>query len=322
MNQVTYSDVCAAYERIRPYIYRTPLEQSVYLSNDQHRVFLKLECAQPIKAFKIRGVFNRLLQLTEDERKRGIAAVSSGNHGIALSYAASKLGLPPATIIVPKPTPTTKIDQIRYYGGNVLLMGDTFDESHALGMEYINSHDVTYIDGWDNDPHIYAGQGTAALELLQQNPEIDTILTPIGGGGLVTSSAIAAKGVRPDIKVIGLYSESCPAWADSIRDNRLYYEYESKESVCEAMVGGIGRLSYSMREVVDDALCVKEEWVKKAMVHAILKEKIVAEAAGAVPIAAMLQYGNQIAGKNIALIISGGNVNSRLLLDVMKNAVL
>lgn len=316
--RLRFEDICAAYDRIEPYIYETPLEQSIYLSNEKIEVYLKLECQQTIKSFKIRGALNKILQLSEKEKSIGIAAISSGNHGIAVAYVSKLLNMKKAVIIISENTPKSKIDKIRYYGGEVIFMGQCFDEAYRLGTEYIESKGYTFIDGWDNDSDVYAGQGTVGLEILKQNNEIDTILVPIGGGGLCTGIAVAAKNIKPDIKVIGLYSEACTAWPDAIRDNKLYHDYPSDESICEAMVGGIGNLSFEMNHWIDDSLKISESYIKKAMVQAVLHEKIVAEAAGAVPIAAMLQYEDRIPGKNIALVISGGNADNDVLVQEMK----
>lgn len=321
-DQLSFEDIRRAEERIRPFLHDTPLERSIYLSDDSRNVYLKLECQQPIKAFKIRGALNKILSLTEEERKDGVAAVSSGNHGIAVAYVTKLLGMKPATVIVPENTPQSKIDKIRYYGAKVLLMGRCFDEADLLGMQYIREKGFRFIDGWDEDAAIYAGQGTVGLEILRQNPQIDTILAPIGGGGLCTGIAVAAKSINPKVRVIALYSESCRAWPDSVREQKLYHEYPSSASICEAMVGGIGKLSFAMRDWIDDALEVREEMIRKAMLHAVMQEKIVAEAAGAVPIAAMLQYGNRIAGKNIALVISGGNADNRILTEEFQKMAL
>jgi threonine dehydratase len=318
-NKLTAAEVEAARERILKYIHRTPLEKSIYLSSKQQNIYLKLECQQPVKSFKIRGAFSKLLTLTDEEKCRGIATVSSGNHGIAVSYAAGQLGIQNVKVIIPKTTPLSKVEKIRYYGGQVIMMGSHYDEAHREGMKYIRESGLIFIDGGDNDPAVYAGQGTVALEVLEQNPQIDTILVPIGGGGLSTGIAVAAKSRNKNIKVYGLYSEACPAWAASIRDRRLYHEYPAGESVCEAMVGGIGQLSYELRDWLDGSLEVKEEYIRKAMVHALLKEKIVAEASGSVPIAAVLQYQEQLPGKYIALIISGGNVDNQLLMKELQN---
>lgn len=315
MHQLTFGDIQKAEERIRPYLQDTPLEKSVYLSGGGQNIFLKLECQQSVKSFKIRGALNKILSLSESERKDGVAAVSSGNHGIAVACVTQLLGMKGATVIVPKNTPRSKVEKIRYYGAEVLLMGECFDEAAALGTAYIQEKGYRFIDGWDEDAAVYAGQGTVGLEIMRQNPEIDTILVPVGGGGLCTGIAVAAKSINPRVKVIALYSESCRAWPDSVRDQKAYHEYPSEESICEAMVGGIGYLSYAMREWVDGSLEIKEEMIRKAMLHAIMNEKIVAEAAGAVPIAAALQYGRQLPGKNVALVITGGNADNKILAE-------
>ncbi|GHU92937.1 threonine ammonia-lyase [Spirochaetia bacterium] len=317
--RLSAADVEAARLRIKDYVYKTPLEKSIYLSSGKRSVFLKLECQQPVKAYKIRGALNKLLLLSAAQKDAGVAAVSSGNHGISVAYGAQLLGIGTAKIIVPETTPQSKIDRIRYYGGDVLLMGGNFDGAYAQGKTYIKESGLTYIDGWDDDPDVYAGQGTIALEILEQNPDIDTILAPIGGGGLCTGIAVVGKSKKPGLKVIPLCSEACTAWPDGIRDGRHYHEYPGAPSVCDAMVGGIGHLAYDMREWLDPSLTVKESFIRAAMAHAVLKEKIVAEASGAVPIAAILQYGDEIPGKNIALVISGGNVDTDLLIDIISS---
>lgn len=314
--KLEFEDIEKAKESLSDFINDTPLEKSIYLSNNKN-VYLKLECQQPIKAFKIRGALNKILSLNEKEKEKGVAAISSGNHGIAVAYVSQILGMKPATVIVPKNTPDSKIEKIKAYGADVLLMGRCFDEAYAQGIEHIKRNNYTYIDAWDEDIDVYAGQGTVGIEIMKQNPDIDTIILPIGGGGLCTSTALAAKSIKPDVKIVGVYSESCPAWGKSVAENKLYHEYPSQESICEAMVGGIGKLSYTMRDLVDISLEVKENMIKKAMAHAVLNEKIVAEAAGAVPIAAFMQYEEQIPGKNIALVVSGGNANNDVLKEVL-----
>jgi threonine dehydratase len=313
------SDVEEARRRIRDYVYKTPLEKSIWLSGKERSVFLKLECQQPVKAFKIRGALNKLLLLSERQKSAGVAAVSSGNHGISVAYGAQLLGIRNAKIIVPETTPQSKVDKIRFYGGDVTLLGGNFDEAHEKGMAYIKESGLTCVDGWDDDPDVYAGQGTVALEILEQNPDIDTILVPVGGGGLCTGIAVAGKSQKPGLRVIPVCSEACTAWPDSVRDGRHYHEYPSAPSVCDALVGGIGCLSWSMREWLDESLTVKESFIRTATAQAVLKEKIVAEAAGAVPLAALLQYGDAIPGRNIALVISGGNVDTDLLIDIISS---
>ena len=321
-NVLTVEKIESAQRQLAPHIYKTALELSHSLSTDTSNVFLKLECQQVGKSFKIRGALNKMFSLNEDEKSKGVATVSSGNHGIAVSFAAKLLNIEKVCIIVPRTTPDSKIEKIKFYGGEVLLMGNNFDEANLEGMNYISGSDMTFIDGGDLDEVIYAGQGTVGLEILEQNPLIDTILVPIGGGALLVSIAIAVKSKHPKVKIIGVYSEACPAWTESNRQNVCLTQFDSAPSVCEAMVGGIGRLAFEYRHWIDDTIMVREESVKKAMVHAIFNEKISAEASGAVPIAAILEHGVKDFGKNIALVITGGNANDQVLKSAVDNHIL
>ncbi|MEF9920182.1 MAG: threonine/serine dehydratase [Erysipelotrichaceae bacterium] len=317
-NQFNVHDVELAYKRIKPYIYKTPLEKSIYLSTKDKQCFFKLENNQTIKAFKIRGALNKMLSMSETEKELGVSTVSSGNHGIAVSYAANMLGIKKAVIIVPKTTPVSKIEKIKYYGGEVLLMGENYDGAHTLGMKYIKDHQMTFIDSYYDDPLIYAGQGTIALEILEQNPDIDTILVPIGGGGMLTGIAVAAKAIKPTITIIGIQTQACPALIKAFEDHVFYEEYPSEPSICDALVGGIGKLCYDMAEdYVDGFIAVEESSIEKAIVHMLKKEKIIVEPAGAVGIAAIMDGLDQINGKNIAVVISGGNIDSELMIRLL-----
>ncbi|MEG0092932.1 MAG: threonine/serine dehydratase [Erysipelotrichaceae bacterium] len=317
-NQFNVHDVELAYKRIKPYIYKTPLEKSIYLSTKDKQCFFKLENNQTIKAFKIRGALNKMLSMSEAEKELGVSTVSSGNHGIAVSYAANMLGIKKAVIIVPKTTPVSKIEKIKYYGGEVLLMGENYDGAHTLGMKYIKDHQMTFIDSYYDDPLIYAGQGTIALEILEQNPDIDTILVPIGGGGMLTGIAVAAKAIKPTITIIGIQTQACPALIKAFEDHVFYEEYPSEPSICDALVGGIGKLCYDMAEdYVDGFIAVEESSIEKAIVHMLKKEKIIVEPAGAVGIAAIMDGLDQINGKNIAVVISGGNIDSELMIRLL-----
>lgn len=314
-----YSEVKAAYERIRPYVRKTLLEQSFYLGGGERNYFFKLESLQRAKSFKIRGALNKMLTLTPEERARGVATVSSGNHGSSVSYAASLLGIDRAVVLVPENTPQSKIDRIRYFGAEVLLMGGGYDEAHALGMQYIAEHGMTYIDAYYDDPKIYGGQGTIGIEILEQNPDIDTIVVPIGGGGLITGIAVAAKAIKPDIRIVGVQTEKCPAMIKSVEDNHFYDEYPCDDSICDALIGGVGALSYSMvRDVVDDLIAVNEDTVGRAVCFMAREEKFIAEAGSCTTVAAVMEYPERIGGKNVALVISGGNIDGAMLLSLME----
>ncbi|EJE7234162.1 threonine/serine dehydratase [Clostridium botulinum] len=314
-----YKEVKNAYERIKNYVRKTPLEESYYLGDGNKRYFFKLESFQRAKSFKIRGALNKMMTLTEEEKECGIATISSGNHGSSVSYAASILGIKNAKVIVPQNTPQSKIDKIKYFGADVILMGKNYDEAHLLGMAYIKENGLTFIDAYYSDPKIYGGQGTIAIEILEQNKDIDTIVVPIGGGGLITGIAVAAKSIKPDIRIIGVQTEACPSMIDSYKDNTFYEEYPSKESICDALVGGVGKLSYEMaQDYVDDFLIVTEKSIAKAVSFMAKEEKYIVEAGSCTTIAAVMEHRERIGGKNIALVLSGGNIDGKLLTSILE----
>lgn len=315
-----YKDVKEAYEAIKDYVRETPLEQSYYLGNENQKFFFKLESCQRAKSFKIRGALNKMLSLTEEEKQKGVATISSGNHGSSVSYAASLLGIKNAKVIVPETTPQSKVDKIKYFGADAMLMGANYDEAHALGMKYINEHGLTYIDAYYDDPKIYGGQGTIAIEILKQNPEIDTIIVPIGGGGMITGIAVAAKHLKPEIKIIGVQTEACPAMVKAYEDHVFYEEYPiTGDTVCDALVGGVGKLSYEIsKDYVDELLVVKEDIIRKAVAFMIKDEKYIVEGGSCTTVAAVMQYPEKITGKNIALVMSGGNLDGKLMTEILK----
>lgn len=314
-----YNEVKAAYERISPYVRKTPLEQSFYLGDGQRNYFFKLESFQRAKSFKIRGALNKMLTLTPEEIQRGVATISSGNHGSSVSYAASLLGIKNTKVIVPETTPQSKIDKIQYFGADVLLMGKGYDEAHALGLEYIRQHGMTYIDAYYDDPYIYGGQGTIGIEILEQNPDIDTIVVPIGGGGLITGIAVAAKAIKPGIRVVGVQTEKCPAMIKSYEDGVFYEEYPCEDSICDALIGGVGALSYQMvKDYVDDLIAVSEDTIGKAVSFMAREEKFIVETGSCTTVAAVMDFRERIGGKNIALVLSGGNIDGKMLLSLME----
>lgn len=314
----SYNDVKEAYGRIQGIVRKTPLEQSYYLGQDERKYFFKLESCQRAKSFKIRGAVNKLATLTQKEKKLGVATISSGNHGSSVSYATTLMGIKTVKVIVPKCTPQSKIDKIKYFGGEVLLMGENYDEAHAIGIKYISEHSMTFVDAYYDDPLIYAGQGTTAIEILEQNPEIDTIVVPIGGGGLITGIAVAAKALKPNIRIIGVQTEACPAMVKAYEDNVFYEEYPTEESLCDCLVGGIGKLSYEMaKDYVDDIIVVSEDTIGRATSFMAKEEKYIAEPGSCATIAAVIDFRERIGGKNIALVITGGNMDGDTLTSLL-----
>ncbi len=308
------TDFISAYNRIKNNINHTPLEESLYFSNAEHTVYLKLENQQKTKSFKIRGALNKISILTDEEKQRGVLAVSSGNHGIAVSYAAKLMNIKKTIIFVPKVTPEVKINKIKANGAKVIIAGDNYDEMQAIGMKYLAEHNMTFVDPYNKDYDVYAGQGTISLEILLENPNIDTLLVPVSGGGLVTGVGIAAKLMKPDIKVIGIQTSACPAFVKSFHENVFYPEYPIKPSICEALMGGVGEEPYKLaHQSMDEVIEVSEASISKATEIAIKNEKIILEPSSAVGLAALLEKPQVITGKNIAIVISGGNINDDFL---------
>lgn len=315
---VTYEDVCMARERINKYIYQTPLEHSMYLSNKNTNIYLKLECQQRLKGFKIRGALNKLLSLSDEEKERGVMAVSSGNHGAGVSYAAKLLGGINAKIYVPVTVPESKLEKIRYYGADVITVGDNYDEAHKYALEALEKEKLTFIDPC-SDVDVIAGQGSIAMEILEENPDIDVILSPIGGGGLITGLSVAAKKLKPSIKIVGVQTEACPAMVKSLSDNKCYDDFPSAPSICDALIGGIGQIPFDMAaDCIDEIILVSEDMIKKAVYHLMTKEKVIAEPAGAIGVGAILSYPDVFNGKNTAIIVSGGNLDAALMKDIIK----
>lgn len=314
MKKLSLQDFISAYNRIKDYIYHTPLERSIICSTPNTEVFLKLENQQRTHSFKVRGAFHKILQLSEEEKKKGIMAVSSGNHGIAVSYASSLLGLKNTLIFVPKTTPNAKIEKIKAYGAQVIVTGDSYDEMQKIGLKYLEDHDLTFIDPYNKDYDIYLGAGTISYEILMENPEIDTILVPLSGGGLMTGVGYAAKLIKPTIRVIGVQTESCPGFVRSLQENHLYEEYPEQPSICEALMGGAGVEPFRLvSKTLDEAIVVKEESIKKATRMLIHGEKLMVEPSGAIGIAAMLEYPEKFKGSKVAVVVSGGNIDNEFL---------
>lgn len=315
---ITYEDIIEANKRIRDYIYHTPLEQSIHLSQGKE-VYLKLENQQRLKCAKIRGALSKLTSLSPEEKSKGIVAISSGNHGLAVSYACKILGLEAPTIYVPETTPRSKVEKIEFYGGRVEKLGKNYDEAHEMGMKKVKEGSRVFIDPC-SDEIVIAGQGSIAIEMLEERPDLDIILVPIGGGGIITGISILAKAIKKDIRIIGVQTKACPAMVAALRDNIYYESYPTEESICDALVGGVGYIPYKMgRSTIDDIIVVEEEYIRLALGHMVKKEKTIAEPAGVVGVAALLKDGDLFKNKKIGLVVTGGNIDEELLVELIKS---
>ncbi|MDD4568591.1 MAG: threonine/serine dehydratase [Tepidanaerobacteraceae bacterium] len=315
-------DVYNANRQIQHYIYRTPLEKSFYLSEViSGEVFLKLECQQLLKAYKIRGALNKLLSLSPQERSKGIITASSGNHGASVSYAGNLLGIKSVNVYVPTSTPEIKKEKISRYGAKLIVKGNNYDETYSLAQEASKQEDYVWIDSCSDDI-VIAGQGTIGIEMMEDQPDIDTILVPIGGGGMITGISVVAKSINPKIKVIGVQTDACPAMLAAIRDNIFYKTYPTKPSVCEALVGGVGEIPFNMaKDCIDDIMLVKEETIKQAVMELIQHDKVLAEPSATVGVACLLEHGEFFKDKKVGVVISGDNIDFGLLTSFFKEVV-
>jgi threonine dehydratase len=312
---VSLADVRAAAERIKGAVVRTPCLRSETLSRlVKADVWLKFENLQFTASFKERGALNTLLQLTPEERKRGVIAMSAGNHAQGVAYHAGRLGIP-ATIVMPSFTPNTKVTHTRGHGAKVVLHGDALSEAAAEAHRLADAEKLVFVHPYD-DARIIAGQGTAALEMLEDAPEIDTLAIPTGGGGLLTGSAVAAKGLKPDLQVIGVEAAGYSALRQQLAGEPVSV---GGDTIAEGIaVRDIGKLPLALaRELVSSVLSVDEIAIERAIALLLEVEKTVTEGAGAAGLAALLVHPERFTGRKIGLILTGGNIDTRLLASVL-----
>jgi threonine dehydratase len=320
---VTLRDVYRARRRIAEIAVRTPLIESPQLTDDLGApVYLKLENVQRTGAFKIRGAANKLQTLSDEERRRGVITVSSGNHGRAVAYVARELEVE-AVVCMSTRVPGNKVDGIRRLGAEVVLHGESYDEAEAYAEQLREARGLTMISPFD-DPFVIAGQGTIGLELMEALPDLDTVIVPLSGGGLLSGIALALKSADASIRTIGVSMERAPVMFHSLRVGRPI-EMKEEETLADALVGGIGldnRYTFRMiRQYVDETLLVTEKEIAAAMAFALEEHHLVVEGGGAVALAAVLHARVEGATGNTVIVISGGNVEIPLLLSIAQDSI-
>jgi threonine dehydratase len=336
-SDMTLDDIHLARQTIASIVRKTPLIHSPLLTEclasyesgkissptanrDREAVYLKLENLQVTGSFKIRGAANKMLNLTAEEKARGVVTGSSGNHGSAVAYIASQLGIP-AVICVSTKAPSNKIDAIKRLGAELVQFGTSYDESVTHALQLAQERGLTMIDSFD-DPLVIAGQGTIGLELLEELPEIDTVIVPLAGGGLLGGIALALKSTRPATHVVGVSMERAPVMYYSLKAG-VPIEMEEQDTIAHALAGGLGRNNqYTFRmvqELVDDVVLVSEAAIAEAMLFALEEHHLVVEGAGAVGIAALLHRKVREPGRNVAVVVSGGNVEIPMLLELARS---
>jgi threonine dehydratase len=317
---VTFADIEKAAARIAGQVERTPMRPSRTLAEitGAREVWIKFENLQFTASFKERGALNKLLNLSESERRAGVIAVSAGNHAQGLAYNAAKLGIP-ATIVMPLGTPFVKVEHTRKHGARVLLNGDNFADATTYAYQIKEQEGLTFVHPYD-DPFVLAGQGTIAKEMLTDAPDLDTLVIPIGGGGLISGNAIAAKHLKPGIQIVGVEARMYPS---------MHAELKGETPVCGGQtiaegiaVKQVGALPLEIaKALVDEVLLVDEPHIEHAVTLYCTVEKTIAEGAGAAGLAALLAHPQRFSGKRVGLILCGGNIDSRLLASVLTRAL-
>src|SRR4051812_3612719 len=308
VGSVNLETIRSAHQRIRPYIHRTPVLTNSWL-NDACRsaLFFKCENFQKIGAFKARGATNAVFSLDDETARRGVATHSSGNHGAAVARAAKLRGIS-AHVVMPSNSAKVKIRAVESYGAQVVFCEPTEESREIKCTEVVNQTGATLIHSFENE-HVIAGQGTAAVELLEDLPDLDVIMCPVGGGGLLSGTSIAAKSMRPQIKVIAVEPANADDAAQSFRAGR-HLVTEKKFTIADGLRTNVGEPNFAMiRQYVDEIVTVSEEAIVSAMRTIWETMKIVIEPSAAVPYAAMIENKIEIRGKRVGVILTGGNVD-------------
>ena len=310
-------DVRAAAERLNGVANRTPvLTSRTFDQRVGARVFFKCENLQRGGAFKFRGAYNRLVSLTQAEKHKGIVAFSSGNHAQGVALAARELGIP-ATVVMPTDAPRLKLQATRDYGAEVVTYERLTEDREAIAQRLARDRGLTLVPPYDH-PLIMAGQGTAALELLEEVPELDLMLMPVGGGGLLSGCTIAATGLRPSIKVVGVETDTSDDWAQSLKVG-----YPVRIPPPETIADGIrtqqpGELTYPIvKALALGVVTVSDDEVKEAMRFLLLRMKLLVEPTGAVPVAALLSRKIEVEGQRVGVVLSGGNADPALVAEIL-----
>ncbi|QOP41350.1 threonine ammonia-lyase [Sulfurimonas marina] len=320
---VNLETIKQAQKRIEGVVVKTPLASAPYLSEVTNaNIFLKKENLQITGAFKIRGAYNKIASLSDDERAKGVIAASAGNHAQGVALSASRFGIK-AVIVMPESTPLTKVNGVKHYGAEVVLHGTNYDEAYGYAMDYAQKNDLTFVHPFE-DEDVIAGQGTVGLEILENCDKLDAVIIPIGGGGLIAGIATAIKALSPSTKVIGVSASGAPAFKQS---------YELKTAVDTTKVRTIAdgiavrdtskiTLDYAL-QYVDEVISVDDEEIASAILYLLEKQKLVVEGAGAVGVAALLHDKvKDIKDKNVAVVLSGGNMDVTLLSVIIEKGLI
>lgn len=322
MNTVTFEMIKEAAQNLKGVIKETDFCFAESLSERSGaEVYLKLENLQQSGSFKIRGAYNKMLHLSDEEKQCGVVASSAGNHAQGVAISATKLGIK-STIVMPRSAPFAKIFATRNYGGEVVLEGEIYDEAYQKALEIKEATGATFVHPF-NDPYVIAGQGTIGLELLKEQPDLDVILVPIGGGGIASGIALAVKSINPNIKVIGVQTKNAPSMYESVRSGHIESIPVNKTIADGIAVGRPGDLTFPLiQQYVDEIVTVSETEISQAFLLLLENCNLVCEGAGAVSVAAMLSGQLDLKGQKVGAVLSGGNIDINLIESIINHAMI
>jgi len=317
LDRLTLKNIQDAASLLQGFVQKTPLIQAPWLNElTEGTVYLKLENMQITGSFKLRGAYVKLCSLTEEEKAQGVITMSAGNHAQGVAYHAKKMGIP-AVIVMPEDTPIAKVERTRDYGASVILHGTNLAECRDFVMQLIKKHHYTLVHPFD-DPEVIRGQGTVALEMLDDVPDLDVLLIPIGGGGLASGMCIAAKALNPKIQIIGVQSAYCPAVARLLFPNAVPAN-GPKQTIAEGIaIKFPGELNLAiLKEHLDDLVVVDEHHIETAIEALMIQSKTVTEGAGAAAVAALMSDPQLFKNKKVGAVVCGGNIDSRILSNIL-----
>jgi len=318
---ITLNNIIEAKERLEGVINKTPLAHAPILSKElKSNIYLKKENLQYTGSFKLRGAFNKISLLSEDEKKAGVVAASAGNHAQGVAFSAKHYGID-ATIVMPEATPLTKVSGVKYYGAEVVLHGANFDEAYAYATEFAKKHNQTFIHPYADDD-VIAGQGTLALEILDCVKDIDTVVIPVGGGGLIAGMASAFRQINPNIKIIGVVASGANAMKISYENNKIIDSVSVKTIADGIAVRDVTPKMYDyVKELVDEVVEVEDQEIASAILFLLERQKIVVEGAGASALAAVMHKKIDIENKTVVLPLSGGNIDVTMLSQIIEKGL-
>lgn len=319
---VTLKDIQIARENLGEIVYRTILAHNTTLSEMcDSQIYLKTENLQKTGSFKIRGAFNKISRLTDEEKARGVIAASAGDHAQGVALAATTHNIK-STIVMPRHAPLSKVTATKNYGADIVLCGEIFDEAYRRARELQEETGATFVHPFD-DPHIIAGQGTIGLEILEDLPEAEVIVVPVGGGGLIAGIATAVKNLKPQVKIIGVQTESVPSVAKSLETGKIQAVSELPTIADGIAVKTPGDITFEIiKRYVDDVVTVGEDEIANAILILLERAKLTSEGAGAAAVAAVLHRLSHLRGKKIAALISGGNIDVNILARIIDRGLL